>query len=261
MSQPNIIYIMADDMGYGDLGCYGATQIPTPNMDRVAAEGVRLTDVHSASAVCSPSRYAVLTGRYCWRTGMKQWVLGGFGTPLIEPERMTLASLLKSAGYRTAAIGKWHVGLNWQRTDGSQEKVMDFGNPAWSVDGLDIDYRAPIGNGPTELGFDYFYGIAGSLDMAPYCFIENDHTAGIPDREKEVYYNQQRKGLQTADWRDEEVDVRFANKAVEFIKSSVKADPDSPFFLYLTPSAPHRPCENHQKSLFGRVGGKLSERR
>ena len=243
MTKPNIICIMADDMGYGDLGCYGATKIPTPHMDRIAAEGVRLTDAHSASAVCTPSRYAVLTGRYCWRAGVERWVLGGFGAPLIEPERLTVASLLKQAGYRTAAVGKWHVGLNWQRKDGSQETIIDFGNPAWSEYGFDIDYSAPIGNGPTELGFDSYFGIAGSLDMPPYCYIEDDQTVGIPDREKEVYYNQQRKGMQVPEWQDDQVDITFAAKAVAFIESAVAADDDQPFFLYMTPASPHRPCD------------------
>ena len=241
MTKPNIIYIMADDMGYGDLGCYGATKIPTPHMDRIAAEGVRMTDAHSSSAVCTPSRYAVLTGRYAWRGGLKRWVLGGYGAPLIEPERPTVASLLKQAGYRTAAVGKWHVGLDWQRADGSKETITDFGNPAWSLDGFDIDHSARIGNGPTELGFDSYFGIAGSLDMPPYCFIEDDRTVGIPDREKEIYYNQQRKGMQTPDWQDDQVDITFAAKAVDLIESA--ADDEAPFFLYLTPASPHRPCD------------------
>ncbi len=243
MDKPNIIYIMADDMGYGDLGCYGATKIPTPHMDRIAAEGVRLTDAHSSSAVCTPSRYAVLTGRYAWRGSLTRWVLGGYGTPLIEPQRLTLASLLKGAGYRTAAVGKWHVGLDWRRSDGRDETVIDFGNPAWSVDGFDIDHSAPIANGPTTLGFDSYFGIAGSLDMPPYCFIEDGHTVGIPDREKEVYYNQQRRGLQTPDWQDDQVDITLAAKAVEFIEAASAAEEDAPFFLYLTPASPHRPCD------------------
>ena len=251
MSHPNIIYIMADDMGYGDPGCFGSTRIPTPHMDRLAWEGVRLTDAHSSAAVCTPSRYSVLTGRYCWRTGMEKWVLGGFGTPLIEPGRTTVASLLKARGYATAAIGKWHVGLNWTRADGSRETVLDFGNPAWSTDGFDIDYAAPITGGPREVGFDSFFGIAGSLDMAPYCFIENEHTVGIPDREKEVYYHQQRKGMQTPDWRDEDVDVTFAAKAVRFLEEHAADHADQPFFLYLTPSSPHRPCDIRPEFVIG----------
>ena len=112
--KPNIVYIMADDMGYGDVGCYGATKIPTPNMDRLAEQGIKFLDAHSPSAVCTPSRYSVITGRYCWRTRLKEWVLRGFDEPLIEPERMTIASMLKQQGYATAAVGKWHVGLHWE---------------------------------------------------------------------------------------------------------------------------------------------------
>lgn len=243
MSKPNIVFIFADDMGYGDLGCYGATKIPTPHADRVAREGIRLTDAHSSSAVCTPSRYSVMTGRYCWRSSLKQWVLGGFGKPLIEPERMTVASLLKSQGYATAAIGKWHLGLTWPLKGEVDPSIVDFGAPAWSLDGFDVDYSGTIEDNPTTRGFDYYFGIAGSLDMPPYCFIENDHTVGIPDREKTPYYNQQRKGMMTPDWRDEEVDITFARKAVSFIENHHAQHPDQPFFLYVPTASPHRPCD------------------
>jgi arylsulfatase A len=236
MAHPNIVFIMADDMGYGDLGCYGATKIPTPNMDRVAAEGMRFTDAHSSSAVCTPSRYSVLTGRYCWRSSRKAFVGGGFSLPLIDPARLTVASLLKANGYATAAVGKWHVGWEWQAKEGES---IEWEN--WADTGA-VDYGKPIIGGPTALGFDYFFGIAGSLDMPPYCFIENDRTVGIPTEEKEPYNAQQKKGTMTPGWRDEEVDVRFAEKAVGFIDRHCDADRDQPFFLYLTPSAPHRPC-------------------
>jgi arylsulfatase A len=230
--RPNIIFIMADDMGYGDLGCYGATKIQTPNMDRVAQEGIRFTDAHSSSAVCTPSRYSALTGRYCWRSRLKKWVLWGFEPPLIEPERMTVASMLKAQGYATAAIGKWHLGLRWTTVDG-QEPLPD---------GTNVDYAVPIAGGPLELGFDTCFCITGSLDMAPYCFVEDDHTVGIPSAEKHPYNPQQRKGLMTPGWRDDVVDVRFTEKAVAFIDRHAAEHPDQPFFLYLTPSAPHRPC-------------------
>lgn len=231
-SSPNIIFIMADDMGYGDLGCYGATKIQTPNMDKLANQGMRFTDAHSASAVCTPSRYAVLTGRYCWRTHLKEWVLWGFEPPLIEPERLTVASLLKSYGYATAAIGKWHLGLGWTTIDG---------NPPLD-NGANVDYHATIHGGPTALGFDTNYNITGSLDMAPYCFIQDDHTDGIPNVEKSPYNPQQREGLMTSGWRDDQVDVVFTMKAIEFIEKQSTERSDQPFFLYLTPSAPHRPC-------------------
>ena len=111
--RPNIIFIMADDMGYGDLGCYGATKIPTPNMDQVAREGMRLMDAHSSSAVCSPSRYTILTGRYHWRTRLQAGIVGLWGAPLIASDRLTIGSLAQRHGYRTACIGKWHLGWNW----------------------------------------------------------------------------------------------------------------------------------------------------
>lgn len=230
---PNIIFIMADDMGYGDPGCYNPeSKIPTPNMDRLAAEGMRLTDAHSASAVCTPSRYAVLTGRYCWRTRLQSWVLGGMGKPLIADDRLTVPRMLRRHGYATAAVGKWHLGLGWQTRDGEEPRD----------DGWNVDYEKPILDGPTTRGFDYFFGITASLDMPPYCFIENDRTVGVPTVEKSRYNPQQRKGLMTSGWRDEEVDTTFCEKAVGWMERQVRERPDSPFFLYLTPSAPHRPC-------------------
>lgn len=241
--KPNIIFIMADDMGYGDLGCYGAEKIPTPNMDSVAANGIKFNDAHSSSAVCTPSRYSVITGRYCWRSRLKKWVLGGFGAPLIEPERMTVASFLKENGYACGAVGKWHLGLNWKRKDGKDLFDGELGELSANkhIDGFDVDYTQRIGGGPLDLGFDYWFGISGSLDMPPYCFIENDRTVGVPDREKEHYEAQQRKGMMTPGWKDDQCDVKFAEKACEFIRT--RADnQEKPFFLYLTPAAPHRPC-------------------
>lgn len=193
---------------------------------------MRFSDAHAASALCTPSRYNVLTGRYCWRSPLIQGVLWGFSPPLIETSRITVASLLKEHDYATASIGKWHLGLNWTTTDGSIAEPK--GN------GRNIDYAAPLTGGPNSLGFDYSFNIAGSLDMAPYCFIENGRVVDIPTVEKDPYNPQQRSGLMPPGWRDEEVDVTFANKAVTWIEE--RAREDRPFFLYLTPSAPHRPC-------------------
>ncbi len=223
---------MADDLGYGDLGCYGAAKIPTPNIDRIASEGMRFTDAHSSSALCTPSRYSVLTGRYCWRSLLKRGVLWGFSPPLIEQDRPTVASLLKSHGYRTASIGKWHLGLNWKTVDGS--------DPDHKGNGHNIDYTVPLTGGPNSLGFDYSFNISGSLDMAPYCFIENGRVVDVPTAEKEPYYPQQRPGLMSPNWQDDAVDVTFAEKAVAWIEEHTNEN--QPFFLYLTPSAPHRPC-------------------
>ncbi|MBN1642165.1 MAG: arylsulfatase, partial [Anaerolineae bacterium] len=231
-ARPNIVYIMADDMGHGDLGCYGATKIRTPHIDRLAQQGVRFTDAHSSAAVCTPSRYSVLTGRYCWRTSLTSWVLWGFEPPLIEPDRLTVAAMLRSCGYATAAIGKWHLGLGWTTTDGAEPLA----------DGANVDYGVPITGGPLALGFDTCFCLTGSLDMAPYCFIKDDHTAGIPSVEKDPYNPQQRKGRMVPGWRDDMVDVTFAERAVAFIDRHAAEHPGQPFFLYLTPSAPHRPC-------------------
>ena len=132
-ARPNILYILADDLGYGDLGCYNpGSKVPTPHADRLAAEGMRFTDAHSPSAVCTPTRYGLMTGRYAWRTRLKQSVLNGYSPALIEPGRLTVAAMLQKQGYDTACIGKWHLGL------GSEEK---------------IDYAKPLRPGPNAAGF------------------------------------------------------------------------------------------------------------
>ena len=131
---PNIIFIMADDLGYGDVGCYNpGSKIPTPNMDRLATEGRRFTDAHSPSGVCTPTRYGVLTGRYAWRSRLKSGVLGGYSPPLIEKGRATVASLLQQKGYRTACVGKWHLGLGWQRSDKKRPKATQSTTQAAST--------------------------------------------------------------------------------------------------------------------------------
>ena len=254
LERPNVVIVLADDLGWGDLGCYGATRIGTPNIDRLASEGVRFEDVHSASSVCTPSRYALLTGRYCWRSPLKRRVLMGHAPALIERARPTIASVLQSAGYATAAIGKWHLGLGWRQKDGSVWSALESGDPLELQDvgidfergkdrGLDdgstIDYAQPFINGPLDLGFERFFGIAGSLDMPPYAFLSQDRTVGIPDREKEVYLDEQRAGLQTEDWDERQVDLRFTSEAVKFIEE--RAGSMQPFFLYFATSAPHRP--------------------
>lgn len=235
---PNIIFIMADDMGFGDPGCYGAEKIPTPNMDRLAQEGLRFTDAHSASAVCTPSRYACVTGRYCWRTYLTSGVMYGYSPPLIEEDRMTVASLLGREGYATAAVGKWHLGLGWHwREDIPQDPQAvreEFGD--------NVEHDQPLWHSPNDVGFDYFFGIPASLDMQPYCFVENRQAVGVPSVEKDPYEPQQRPGLMVPGWRDDIVDVRHAEQACDFIDRTVSKAPDQPFFLYLVTSVPHRPC-------------------
>ncbi|TFG11115.1 MAG: sulfatase [Promethearchaeota archaeon] len=244
-SYPNIVFILADDLGYGDVGCYGSERIPTPNMDKIASMGIIFTDAHSSSAVCSPSRYSIITGRYCWRSPLKRGVLWGYSWPIIEKNRQTIASMLKKRGYHTAAIGKWHLGLKWPTPD--YQPIMNLMERE-----PDVDYTKPIKGGPISLGFDYFFGIPGSLDMHPYCFIENDHTVGIPSIMKEELYQQQVEGLMTLGWREEEVDIKFTEKAKDFLNNHVKEQFDKPFFLYFCASAPHRPCDVRPDFVIGK---------
>lgn len=240
--RPNVVVILADDMGWGDLSCYGATKITTPAMDRLAAEGLRATDCHSASAVCTPSRYALLTGRYAWRGPLKRHVLFGHAPSIIEADRATLPGTLQDAGYATGAFGKWHLGLGWRFKDGRRWSAFEPGGSLFSEvdDGSNIDYAAGFGDGPIERGFDRFFGMTGSLDMQPYCFLEQDRTVGIPNEQKPVLYPQQRPGLQVEDWREDQVDLRFAEQACSWMRE--QASGGRPFFCYLALSAPHRPC-------------------
>ena len=174
MSKPNIVFIMADDMGYGDVTCYNSeSRIPTPNIDRLAKEGVMFTDAHSSCAFCTPTRYGLLTGRYYWRTPKKHSLVMPYEPPTIEPERPTIASMLKSRGYTTGCVGKWHLGLLYPTRDGVPTRYTQVEE--------DVDFSKPLDGGPLELGFDYFFGTAGcSTSDPPYCFIENDRTVGIP---------------------------------------------------------------------------------
>ena len=175
---PNIVVVLADDMGWGDPQSYQpASKIPTPNIDRLAREGMRFTDAHSPSAVCTPTRYGLLTGRYSWRTSLTSGVLDGFGPPLIDPQQDTVALLLTRSGYRTAAVGKWHLGMHWldKRGDPMPRRTGGF-RP-----GDDVDYTAELRGGPLDVGFDTFFGISASLDMSPYCFLRNRSVEMIPD--------------------------------------------------------------------------------
>ncbi len=235
---PNIVYIIADDMGYGDPACFNASsKIPTPNLDRLAVEGMRFADAHSGSAVCTPTRYGILTGRYAWRTRLQSGVLWGYSPPLIEPDRMTVASLLHAQGYHTACAGKWHLGLGWHTTDGV--KPGDGADEA----GKNIDYSRPVSDGPTTHGFDYFYGIPASLDMVPYVYVENDRVEAPPTDRIEgrgglAFY---RGGPAAPGFDHEQTLPRLARKAVGFIDEHCAAGTGAPFFLYFPLSSPHTP--------------------
>ena len=259
-AKPNIVIVLADDLGYADLGCYGPdSKIPTPNLDRLAAEGMRFTDAHSPSSVCTPTRYGLLTGRYCWRTVLTRGVLDGFDPPLIEPERLNLASMLKGQGYATACVGKWHLGMQWTRQDGTAVEFRNFASGFRP--GYDVDYSKPVAGGPAAIGFDSYFGISASLDMSPYAFIDGDRTAGVPavktPLDRNLFMNQV-PGVRTEDFTLEGVMPALAGRAASFIEDHARQKPGQPFFLYLPLSAPHLPvvpnAEYEGRSGAGKYG-------
>ena len=211
---PNIVVILADDMGYGDVQCYQRdSKIATPNMDQIAREGVRFTDAHTPSSVCTPTRYGLLTGRYCWRTRLKRGVLMGYSGPLIEPGRTTIPSLLKQHGYATGIVGKWHLGLAWQK------------------EGNQVDFSKPLAAGAHTVGFDYSYLVPASLDMAPYVYVENGRATQRPTRQHDAagFPRYTRKGIQADDFDFEGCLDHLTEKAVDYIASA--AEGESPFLL------------------------------
>ncbi len=243
--KPNIVFVICDDLGWGDLDCYNSrSAIPTPNANRLASRGMRWTNMHSSSAVCTPSRYSVLTGRYCWRTILKRQVLEGDSPALIEPGRMTVASMLKSEGYYTAGVGKWHLGLG---------------------DSPKTDYSKPFHPCPVDQGFDYYFGIPASLDMPPYLYFENDHATEQPTsltpgcKERGAFW---REGPMAPRFDFAQVLPNVTNKAVDIIKDRAKT-PSQPFFLYFALPSPHTPWvplpEHKGKSKAGEYGDYVVE--
>ena len=244
--KPNIVYVLCDDLGYGDLKCLNKQgQIATPNFDRLAAAGMTFTDAHSGSAVCTPTRYGVLTGRYAWRTKLQRGVLGGLSPRLIEPERLTVAALLKQNGYHTAAIGKWHLGMDWVKLPGKDVAQLSVETPQQVQN---VDYGQPIAGGPTTVGFMEYFGISASLDMVPYTFIENDHASILPTAEKQFPLmlgrsgGMTRKGPAAPQFEVEDVLPTLTQKAVDYIqRRAADAKRGEPFFLYLPLASPHTP--------------------
>jgi len=238
--RPNIVYILADDMGFGDLGANNPdSKIPTPNLDRLATEGMRFTDAHAASAVCSPSRYGLLTGRYCWRTPLKRGVLWPWDPPLIEPDRMTVAKLLREQGYRTACIGKWHLGWTWATLDGEPAcKGTDIGvldRAQRHAMESNIDYTKPMRGGPVDCGFDSYFGV-DVPNFPPYTWFEDDHLLDAPIEEKpDGMFGL--PGKMKPGWALEKMVPAFVQRAEAYIEAS---GPE-PFFLYLPLTSPHTP--------------------
>lgn len=241
-TRPNIVLVLADDLGWGDLGCYNsASQIPTPHLDRLAAEGMRFMDAHSPSAVCTPTRYGLLTGRYAWRTRLKSGVLWGYSPPLIEPGQETLASLLKRRGYATACVGKWHLGLGWPT-----QSPADFGDgPKPNSDPELVDFSQPVTSGPHTVGFDFSFILPVSLDMEPYVFLQNGRVLGVPTHRVDAGVSQRqggagfwRAGPASPGFTHEGVESNLLAQAVGFVQRQTA---DRPFFLYLALASPHDP--------------------
>lgn len=259
--KPNIIFILADDMGYGDMSHSGG-KAATPACDRLAREGMRFLDAHTSSSVCTPTRYGILTGRYNWRSSLKSGVLGGFSDPLIPGNRQTVASFLKTQNYHTGMVGKWHLGIGWQRfPEGKEHRpsgVKDGGNKKDKhAGGWKVNYSKPV-VGPTANGFDYFWGIAASLDMPPYVYIHNDRVEEIPTVTKAF----RRPGPAAADFEANQCLRDFAAKARGYIREQSQ-NKDQPFFLYLPLTSPHTPIVPSKnwlgKSSIGKYGDFLME--
>lgn len=238
--KPNIIFIMADDLGYGDLGCYGATKIHTPYIDNLAEKGIKLLDAHSPSSVCTPTRYGVLTGRYSWRGRLKKGVLWSeYDRSLIEKGRKTIGNMMKESGYKTAQIGKWHLG--WE-----DEEPVNYDN-------------GYLGRGPRDLGFDYSFVTASAHNLSPITFVEDhriksrlkplDHNIYYPNMGGEMTETQKSwhkthnlgSPMIAEDWQPELVDRIYTQKAIDFIILHIRTDSVNPFYIHLTPEAPHRP--------------------
>ena len=246
---PNIVFILADDLGYGDPHCFNPqSKIATPNMDRLAGEGMRFTDAHAPGSVCHPSRYGLMTGRYPFRIqGFRLPALGA----MIEPTRVTIATLLRDAGYATAMVGKWHLGF-----DGGDA----------------FDYTKPLRGGPCDHGFDSFFGQHASLDIPPYFYIANDRVVEAASEDIAASSSPDWSPIQGAYWRAGKIapdykhpDVlpTYTRKAVEYLEARGRGTEHKPFFLYLAFTAPHTPWlpmeEFRGKSMGGLYGDFVSQ--
>ncbi len=229
---PNIVYILADDMGIGDIRSYNPNSpVNTPNLDRIANAGMRFTNAHSSSSVCSPTRYSLLTGRYAWRGVLKSDVVRIYGPPIVEPSRLTAAKMLQEAGYSTGAFGKWHLGAQWVTTDGAPT----------AINGSNVDHSQPFTGGPVDHGFDTFFGIDGSSNFPPYAYIQDDRTVGIPTGQ--VRGNPQNPvnwpGPITPAFNIADLVPTMMEAGATFIRE--KSNDANPFFAYFPLTAPHEP--------------------
>ena len=232
---PNILFILADDLGYGDVGCYNSkSKVPTPHLDQLALDGIRFTDAHSPSTVCTPTRYSVLTGRMAFRTGMKGVFTGAGGPCMIEQDRMTIGGMLQERGYKTALYGKWHVGMTFYDKKG--EAINKNGLEAVKR----IDYSKSIPDAPIHRGFDYFFGsvCCPTTDWL-YAFIDGDRIPVPPtkiiDRSplpKHPYSQDNRPGMIAPGYEMEEIDLQFLDKSLVFLEQHAKDKKKTPFFYF-----------------------------
>lgn len=256
--RPNILVIYADDLGYGDLQCYNPIQgkIPTPNIDKMASDGMRFIDAHSSSSVCSPSRYTILTGRYHWRSRLYKGIIDMWERPLITPDRMTIGNLLKNEGYQTYAIGKWHLGWDWPISPKDYHHFKGFSGFEGKTKDTPMQtvatkmnlkiwsqvFSRPINGGPTSVGFDYYFGV-DVPNWPPFCFIENNHTVGIPSEllpSELITTNMVSfQGPSCKDWDIESILPTICDTTISIITK--KTNTSKPFFIYLSLTSPHTP--------------------
>ena len=242
--KPNILLLYADDLGYGDLGCFNPeSKIPTPHLDKLASQGMRFTDAHSSSGVCTPSRYAMLTGRHHWRDFYG--IVNAFGGSVFKAERLTLPKMLQSQGYKTATIGKWHLGRDWNA----------IRKPSAKKNGItpeDFDWSKPIPDGPNSHGFDYAFGDE-VINFPPYCWIENDKVLKAPDTMMDTAKWKKIKegswecspGPMVTGWDPYQNLPETTRRGVEYIKA--QKDAEKPFFLYFAFPSPHAPIIPNDK--------------
>jgi arylsulfatase A len=241
---PHIVYVLADDMGFGDLACNDpAAKIPTPHLDRLASRGMRMTDMHATSAVCTPSRYSLLTGRYAWRTPLKSGIVWPWDAPLIDEEQPTVAAFLQDNGYRTACIGKWHLGWDWPTKDGTHPNdTLEFGTycddeRAEYED--NIDYAQPVAGGPVDRGFDSYFGV-DVPNFTPYSWFVDDRVTEAPTVPKpdDLYGH---PGRAVPGWSHEAMIPAFTQRAVSLIEETGSDSDGPPLFLYYALTSPHSP--------------------
>ncbi|CAM3362531.1 sulfatase family protein [Zobellia roscoffensis] len=245
VSKPNIVIIYADDMGYGDLNIQNPdSKIPTPNLDKLASEGMRFTDAHSSSGICSPSRYALLTGKYHWRK--QHGIVQSFGEPFFNDTDITLPQVLQTSGYTTACIGKWHLGWDWELNNEPSGETIRNGKSIKFYQSKDIDWNKPINGGPLDRGFDYYYG-DGTINFPPYTWVENEKVITAPTVNQDIENGSHvtkegnwefRPGPMVDGWDPYKVLPTLTEKAVEYVN---KQSEDKPFFLYLALPSPHAP--------------------